>query len=112
MINNDFAANQTNALVDPNAYYSQAFQGVSLKELQNNQGRITRVRFLREMGRYDISYIHGEMHGKPVFITDVPPIFLRPHHQLKGLLITWAQEVGVYGKGLGLLDDGNWSIAG
>ena len=102
---------QTNGLEDPTAYYSQEFAFMSLKELAAAGGRITRVRWLKEGRNHDLSYVHGELpSGQTVHVWN-PGFYLRPSWTLKRDLIDWAKEEGVYAKGIGLLDQANWSIA-
>ena len=104
---------ETNPLVDPQAYYAETPEFVTLAELAARGGRITRVRFLTEsiMGRRvaDLSYVHGEIDGKRVSLRALPALYLTPMHKLAGELIEWAKSEGVYAKGVGLLDRGNWS---
>ena len=102
---------QTNGLEDPTAYYSEEFAFMSLKELASAGGRITRVRLLKEAGRVDLSYVHGTLpSGQTVHVWN-PGFYLLPVRAVKGELIAWAKEEGVYAKGIGLLDEANWSIA-
>jgi len=104
---------ESNPLTDSDAYYEREWAHMTLRELVANGGRVTRVRFLTEsvMGRRmaDLSYVHGEVNGKPVRLDNAPAIFLTPMHKLAGELIEWAKSEGVYAKGCGLLDKGNWS---
>ena len=72
---------------------------------------IDRLRLLTEPGYpyYDISYCYGTLKdGRHVRISNTPMHL--PRRNLKGALIQWAKDEGVYAKGLGLLDEGNWSI--
>jgi hypothetical protein len=88
---------------------------MTLGELVRQGGKVTRVRLLTEVwpgrGRMaDISYIHGTLpSGKvvPLRLGVYGGTLLR---SLKGEFIAWAKEEGVYAKGCGLLDEGNWSI--
>jgi hypothetical protein len=104
---------ETNPLTDPTAYYADDVEFVTLAELSARGGKVTRVRFLTEriMGRTmcDLSYIHGEIDGKRVSLCNLPAMFLVPSFKRKGELIEWAKGEGVYAKGVGLLDEGNWS---
>ena len=72
---------------------------------------ITRLRLLTEGGYpyLDISYCYGVLRdGSPVRvqITCQPLSRQTP----KADLIAWAKMEGAYAKGLGLLDEGNWSV--
>jgi hypothetical protein len=91
----------------------------TLRELRNANGRITRVRVLADVwpGRGligDISYIHGTLPNGtvvPVNLAHMPSsgvgILVR---ELKKEFIEWGKAEGVFAKGLGLLDSGNWSV--
>jgi hypothetical protein len=98
--------------------YVETEDEVTLSELAARGGRIVRVRwiggdYIPGRGKcYDLSYVHGEIGGKRVRLSHLPAAFLIPRRELKGEMIRWAKEEGVYAKGLGLLDDGNWSILG
>ena len=87
-----------------------------LSEVQARGGRITRVRLLSEFipgrGRVvDVSYIHATLKdGTMVPVRIDFDGFLIPMNQVKGRFIEWAKEQGVFAKGLGLLDEGNWSV--
>ena len=86
---------------------------MSLAEVARRGGRITRVRILKEYGRCDISYIHATLADGtivPLYL-DLPTgstcLWFR---EVKGAFIAWGKEQGVFAKGLGLLDEGNWSV--
>lgn len=86
---------------------------ITLSELNERGGRVSRVRLLGEYGRYDVSYIHGILPDKTVIrlrLDGLDNCSLIPRRQIKGEFIRWAKNQGVYAKGLGLLDDGNWSM--
>jgi hypothetical protein len=73
--------------------------------------KIDRLRLLTEPGYpyYDISYCYGTLKdGRHVRLSGCPQHL--PRRNLKGALIAWAREEGAFAKGLGLLDEGNWSI--
>ena len=65
---------------------------------------------MQERGLCDISYIHATLpDGRTV------PVYLgvgncTPRPALKAAFIAWAKEEGVFAKGLGLLDESNWSV--
>jgi hypothetical protein len=99
--------------------YIPTTEAMSLGELSDAGGRVTKVRFIGGdyiPGRgkcYDLSYTHGELpNGAQVRIEHLPAIFLTPRRALKGELIRWAKDEKVFAKGLGMLDEGNWSILG
>lgn len=113
---------------------------MTLREVQAAGGTITRVRLLAEMGRRDISYIHATLPGSRrgcaghqladggpspvcgecntktrgrivrVNLNQCPGTTLIPANRVKSTFIEWAKAEGVYAKGLGLLDEANWSV--
>lgn len=73
--------------------------------------KIDRLRLLTEPGYpfYDISYVYGTLKdGTHVRISGVPTRIAR--YTPKRDLINWAKTEGVFAKGLGLLDESNWSV--
>lgn len=89
---------------------------MTLSEIAARGGRISRVRILKEYGRCDISYIHATLADGtivPVNMCWMPSsgigLWFR---EVKGEFIAWAKAEGVYAKGLGLLDEGNWAVLG
>lgn len=109
-------AQQSNGLVNPNAYHDAVDYSTTytLAEVAAAGGRITRVRILTErtMGGTlcDISYIHATLADGRMVQVQNHLDNLTPLRNLKGEMIKWAQREGVFAKGLGLLDEGNWSI--
>jgi hypothetical protein len=119
-----------NDIYDSLASYGVRFEGeqgayqpadvrMTLSELASSKGTIVRVRwiggdYIPGRGRcYDLSYVQGQLpDGRRVSLDQLPASFLIPRHQLKKAMIEWAKEEGVFGKGMGLLDDGNYSILG
>lgn len=72
---------------------------------------INRLRLLGEPGYpyYDISYCYGTLKdGTHVRVDLGAANILR--RNVKGELIRLAKEAGRFAKGMGLLDEGNWSI--
>lgn len=72
---------------------------------------VTRLRLLTERGYpfLDVSYCYGELRdGSPVRIQVTCGNL--PRRNTKAALIAWAKAEGAYAKGLGLLDEGNWSV--
>lgn len=86
---------------------------VGSERLQNIV-RIERVRLLTEVrpgyGRIaDVSYIWGRTtDGRLVNVTGYPATNLLKN--VKRDFIAWAQEEKVFAKGIGLLDEGRWSV--
>ena len=75
--------------------------------------RITRLRLLTDPGCpfFDISYCYGVMKdGRHARIEGGHMPVSLGRRTLKRDLIEWARAEGAYAKGLGLLDDSNWSI--
>lgn len=72
---------------------------------------IDRLRLLTEPGFpfYDISYCYGTLKdGRHVRLSGCPQHISK--RRPKADLIAWAREEGAYAKGLGLLDENNWSV--
>jgi hypothetical protein len=97
-----------------NEYHQQVeATTISLKEVSKAGGHISRVRLLGEAGYRDISYIHATLPGGRIVrvdTTNCPTVFLIPANRVKATFIEWAKAEGVFAKGLGLLDEGNWSV--
>lgn len=73
--------------------------------------RVTRLRLLTEPGypMFDISYCYGVLKdGSPVRIQVTCGAL--PRRTPKLALIAWAKRERAFAKGLGLLDEGNWSV--
>lgn len=86
---------------------------MSLAQVAAAGGRITRLRVLgggpSDGFMADVSYCHATLpDGRTVPVDGAPMCF--PFRRIKGELIAWAKEQGVFAKGLGLLDEGNWSV--
>ena len=115
---NRYGATETNGLVNGAAYHGEVDYATtySLKDIARFGGKITRFRLIGDyvpgVGKMvDVSYIHAVLPGgKIVPVQNQLPNLMRLW-EVKGLIIKWAQEEGVYAKGLGLLDQGNWSVA-
>lgn len=113
---NLYGAREVNGLVNGSEYHEQVDYSrfYSLKEVAQAGGKITRVRILTERTPSgtlcDISYIHASLPGGQIVNVQNHIDNLTPKFQLKGAMINWAKAQGVYAKGLGLLDEGNWSV--
>lgn len=119
MDRNKYGATETNGLVNGTEYHASVdyTQAYSLADVQAEGGRISRVRLLTEWhgpstGRVaDVSYIHAELPGGKIVPVRVSgECFLIPMNKIKAEFIAWAKREGVYAKGIGLLDEGNWSV--
>jgi hypothetical protein len=115
---NRYGARVTNDLVNGHEYHAQVnySERMTLKQVAEAGGKITRVRVLTESvpmaGRFcDVSYVHATLpDGTTVDVCNVGVNNMTPMRELKGELIKWAKAEGVFAKGLGLLDEGNWSV--
>lgn len=84
---------------------------MTLKQVEQAGGKISRVRMLQEAGRVDISYIHATLKdGSVVPVRITCNSHLIPRNKIMGEFIEWAKDEGVFAKGLGLLDQSVWSI--
>ena len=99
--------------------YIPTTEHMSLGELADAGGKVIKVRFIGGdyiPGRgkcYDLSYATGQLaDGTMIRIEQLPAMFLIPRRNLKRELVNWAKDAGVFAKGLGMLDEGNWSILG
>jgi hypothetical protein len=103
---------EANGLVNGSEYHAQVDYSKtwSLAEVAEAGGRITRVRILTEGIMRDISYIHATLPGGQTVNVENGVPYLTKKWELKGEMINWAKREGVYAKGLGLLDEGNWSV--
>lgn len=108
---NNYGVEQTNGIEDVTAW-QQFIAEAGHTHLGDPQlAKITRLRLLTEPGYpyFDISYCYGELkNGQAVRIDGAPRHLSR--RTPKGDLIAWAKSEGAYAKGLGLLDEGNWSV--
>ena len=112
--NERYGVQESNGLVDGGAYHASVdyTDAYSLAQVAEEGGKITRVRMLAERGLVDISYIHATLRdGRTVPVrVDGAYSYLIPMNRIKSTFIEWAKEQHVFAKGLGLLDEGNWSI--
>lgn len=115
---NKYGAVETQGLVDGAAYHGEVdyTQTYSLADTSRFGGKITRVRLIGEyvpqVGKVvDVSYIHAVLPGGKIVPVRSELNNLMPLWRVKGKMIDWAKEQGVYAKGMGLLDEGNWSVA-
>jgi hypothetical protein len=110
-----YGADETNGLVDGAAYHASVdySRTLSLKEVSDAGGKITRVRLLTErvMGRTlcDVSYIHATLPDGTTVNVQNGLNNLTPYRTLKAEMIAWAKREGVFAKGIDLLNEGNWS---
>lgn len=103
---------ETNRLEDDLVfeYHTIDREPITLLELADAGGQVTRVRMFREAGYTDVSYVYGVLpDGTEVRVWDLPDAeYALPVH----LLLSWAKSEGIYAKGIGLLNSLNWSILG
>lgn len=104
-----YGVNETNPLWASEVTHETIEEHVSLGDPR--LARVTRLRLLTDPGYpfFDISYVYGVLKdGRHCRIEGHPGSLGR--RTIKKELIEWAREEGAYAKGLGLLDDSNWSI--
>jgi hypothetical protein len=104
-----YGVNETNPLWTSEVTHETITEEVTLGDPRLD--RVTRLRLLTEPGYpfFDISYVYGVLKdGTHVRITGAPMHLGRK--TIKRDLIEWAKEEKAFAKGLGLLDDANWSI--
>ena len=116
-VRTNYGATETNGLLDGTAYheavdYSRPY---SLSEVAAAGGKISRVRLLTEVwpgrGRIaDVSYIHATLPGGKTVPVQIGVDNLTPLREMKGAFIAWAAREKVFAKGIGLLDEGCWSM--
>jgi hypothetical protein len=104
-----YGVNETNPLWTSGVTHETIQESVRLGDPRLE--RVTRLRLLTEPGYpyFDISYIYGVLKDGTHCRIDTHPGCLG-RRTIKRDLIEWAREEGAYAKGLGLLDDANWSI--
>lgn len=112
-----YGVHEENGLVDPDAYHKsrENSEFMGLAGLAAKGGKVTRLRLLTEKGPgyriWDVSYCHGELpDGTPVHVYGGPLCMPGNRSMVKRELVQWAKSEGVYAKGLGLLDEANWSV--
>lgn len=89
-----------------------------LSEIAASGGQISRLRILTDRWAGvlvgDISYFHATLGDGTVVEVNYDNLnwggVLYGPKGLKSALIEWAKSEGVYAKGLGLLDESNWSV--
>lgn len=59
---------------------------------------------------YDVSYMKGVLPDNTLVRLVGGDVLGIPAHTFKGHLIEWARREKVFAKGLGLLDEGRWSV--
>jgi hypothetical protein len=106
-----YGVNETNGIQDVQAWQQFISEAGHTHLGDSELAKITRLRLLTERGYpyFDISYCYGELKdGTAVRIDGVPMHLSRKTP--KADLIAWAKSEGAFAKGLGLLDEGNWSV--
>jgi hypothetical protein len=116
MATTTYNPNETNGLTDGAAYHGEVdyTEQYTLSMVAAEGGRISRVRLLTERwpsGRIaDVSYIHATLPSGKMVPVQVDCDNCTPLYQIKKAFIDWAKREHVYAKGLGLLDESNWSV--
>ena len=106
-----YGVNETNPLWTSEATHENVDYSEHVTLGDPRLKRIVRLRLLTEPGYpyYDISYVYGELKdGRFVRIAGAPMHLSR--RAPKEDLVRWAKSEKAYAKGLGLLDEGCWSI--
>lgn len=105
-------ANETNGLEDGHSYHAAVDykRDLSLKEIAEAGGKISRVRIFIEGRMADLSYMHATLADGTIVSVNTAYLRLSNSFTIKRDLIEWAKSQGVFAKGLGLLDEGNWSV--
>ena len=110
---------ETNGLLEGHSYHAGVDYAneMQLSDFAKAGGVVTRVRVLTGfwggVKMADISYIHGKLPNGttvPLNVQVENGVPLWGPRGLKAKLIAWAEDQGVYAKGLGLLDENNWSV--
>jgi hypothetical protein len=84
---------------------------MTLKEVSDAKGKITRVRLLQEGLYCDISYIHATLPGgRIVNVRLTGPSHGIKRYELKKEFIEWAKVQQVFAKGIDLLNESVWSV--
>lgn len=86
---------------------------MTLVQIAAAGGKIIRTRFLNELmftgtrvvPAGTLSYMEAVVDGKIVRVDDAPEGLTVAHSDAKRELVSWAKDRGVYGKGIGLLDN-------
>ena len=105
----NYGVNETNPLWTSEVTHETIEEHVTLSDPR--LVRITRLRLLTEPGYpyYDISYCYGKLADGTHARVQIDEMHLSRRNP-KGDLIAIAKRAGRFAKGLGLLDEGNWSI--
>lgn len=112
----DYTANETNGLLNGAEYHDSVDYTdlYTLGMVAEAGGHISRVRILTERwpsGRMaDVSYIHATLRDGRTVPVQVGVDNCTPLNRMKSAMIDWAKREHVFAKGLGLLDEGNWSV--
>lgn len=106
---------ETNTLENPSAYHARTRQeNYTLRQLSEAGGKVDRIRLIsyRLGGQrmYDVSYMYGVLPDDSLVRLVGGDALGVPAHTFKGHLIEWARREKVFAKGLGLLDQGRWSV--
>lgn len=84
---------------------------LTLAQVAAAGGKISRLRLLSDRGFpfWDVSYCHAKLPDGSIVTVNTNGHSQFPRRGLKAALIQWAKDEGVFAKGIGLLDEGNWS---
>lgn len=84
--------------------YHDAYRNAETVSWKTPGVKVTRLRLLSDPGYpyWDVSYVHGELNGKPV-IVDVPFSQLSKRGMSREI-VEYAKKDGVFARGIGILD--------
>ena len=104
---------ETNALHNPETYNANKTHVMSLSELKNNGGMVTRVRLFsgKTNGTWfaELSYVDGTLPtGETVTVNGLPALGART--SLANDLREWADDEGVDAEEINLMNSGIWSF--
>lgn len=112
---NLYGVQETNGLADGYHDSVKYDEELTLSEVAERGGKISRLRLLTEyvpalhQRIVDVSYIHATMPDGSIHpVRNSADIQYYSH--LKVDLLNWARAEGVFAKGIGLLDEDNWSV--
>lgn len=100
------AAHEHQPLSNPTAYHA-AMAGAPTVELEDPRlARVTRLRVLTDPHApcWELSYCHGELKDGTACHVDLPWYTFSKRKGLSREIVAMCQEVGVYAKGIGILD--------
>jgi hypothetical protein len=107
-----YGVQESNTLTTEHVAFRERLAHGEVDFTDRRLAKIVRLRLLGEYGfpYYDLSYCYGELADGTAVRVRMPFYQIPRKTGVKRFLISMCQESGVYGKGLGLFDDGVISI--